>query len=64
MNLEQLIDKASRMKAKYGNLDVKLKLNRTLNTDIALAENSLGEVYVEVDYGSKLIFDPELNDEE
>ena len=62
MNLEQLIAKASRMKAKYGNLDV--KLHRKLNTDIALAENSLGEVYVEVDYGSKLIFDPELNDEE
>ena len=53
------------MKSKYGNLGVKLHVDgKLLDADIVLAENSLGEIIAEIDYGTGLKFDQELNDEE
>ena len=65
MDLEQLITNATKMKSKYGNLGVKLHVDgKLLDADIVLAENSLGEIIAEIDYGTGLKFDQELNDEE
>lgn len=62
MTLEQLIDKANRIKEKYGNLEVKVQHGAGyVDTDLCLVEFG-GTVYAIIDYGSGMEYDPEIAD--
>lgn len=62
MTLEQLIDKANRIKEKYGNLEVKVQHGKGyVDTDLCLVEFG-GTVHAIIDYGAGMEYDPEISD--